>query len=86
MTKEIFLPSFEISKREPYFFSSHLATHQKNKYELKFYEMLKASFQYPGVFISKKEKKKDLAFIDPQYFIETSSWLSYLYTKYYRKE
>lgn len=27
-----------------------------------------------------------MGFIDPEDFIETSSWLSYLYTKYYRNE
>ena len=44
--------------------------------------MLRATFQYPGVIMD----GFDLAFIEPFDFVETSSYLSYLYTKHYRKE
>lgn len=48
-TKEIFLPALEVGKREPYFFSRGLTNDDMEKYNFNTSDMMRATFQYPGV-------------------------------------
>ena len=49
LTKDVFLNSYEIGNREPYFFTYYLAKEDAWKYDFKAHDMLRATFDYPGV-------------------------------------
>jgi len=83
LTEDILMPGYEISKREPYFFTRWIA--QQPKYSAKYnnyeaYNVVRATFSYPGVFIGNK------AFVDPYNFINSAAYHAYIYTKYVKKQ
>ena len=80
LSTDLFMPGFEIGQHEPYLFSKVLSERNQTKYHMKAHQVTRACMQYPGSFIQSEDA--DLAFVDPNNYLWSSTNLAYLYTRH----
>jgi len=84
IANDIFLPAFELNKKEPYFYAKKIVENNKKKYEDKdqyVRDISRAAFEYPGVVLENEK-----TFVDPHDFVLSASNLAYLYVRHQRNE